>query len=148
MSVPLRLGLIEQQHLQELYEAAGVPRDELPYSAELSWVCSAFQDRTFKNASEAQVYGAMVKYVRSGRRPVAAKAKVPPAPPGRREHATLLKTQRPTGVRLEPYTPAFDHARNAFARQGGAALSQQEFWGVVRLAGGTRARPHAAAAPA
>ena len=29
MVPPLKLGAIEQQHLQELYEAAGVPRDEL-----------------------------------------------------------------------------------------------------------------------
>ena len=148
MSVTLKLGLIEQQHLQELYDAAGVPRDELPYSAEMLRVCREFQDRTFKNASEAQVYGAMLKYVRSGRRGVGAKAEATPAPPQRLEHARLLKAQRPVGVRLEPYTAAFDHARDAFARNGGAALSQQEFWGVVRLAGGKRSRPQAAAAPA
>jgi hypothetical protein len=148
MSVTLKLGLIEQEHLQELYEAAGVPRDELPYSAELARLCREFHDRTFKNASEAQVYGAMVKYVRSGRRPVAAKAKAAPPPAERLEHARLLKAQRPVGMRLEPYTPAFDYARDAFARNGGAALSQQEFWGVVRLACGTRSRPQPAAAPA
>ena len=148
MSVTLKLGLIEQQHLQELYEGAGVPRDELPYSAELALVCREFQDRTFKNASEAQVYAALVKYVRSGRRAAGTTRKAPPAPPERLEHARLLTAQRPSGARLEPYTVAFDHARNAFARNGGAALSRQEFWGVVRLAGGTRTRQPAAAAPA
>ena len=148
MSVTLKLGLIEQEHLQELYDTAGVPRDELPYSAELARVCRDFHDRTFKNASEAQVYGAVVKYVRSGRRVVGTKVKATPPPPERLEQARLLKAQRPTSAALEPYTPAFEHARDAFARNGGAALSQQEFWGVVRLACGTRSRPQAAAAPA
>ena len=135
MSVPLKLGSIEQQHLQELYEAAGVPRDELPYTAELARVCRDFQDRTFKNANEAQVYGALVKYVRSGRRGEAARAKPPAAPRERVEQARLLKAQRPAGLKLEPYTTAFDQARQAFARHVGAEFTAHDFWQVVRLAG-------------
>jgi hypothetical protein len=149
MSIPLKLGVIEQQHLQELYEAAGVPREELPYSAELSRVCREFQDRTFKNANEAQVYGALVKYVRAGRRPVGAKTRAPAPPPERVEQAKLLKAQRPGGPRLEPYTAAFDRARESFARTAPAALPPQEFWHVVRLAGAhaSRAKPRLAAEP-
>ena len=30
MNVPLKLNAIDQEHLQELYNAAGVARDELP----------------------------------------------------------------------------------------------------------------------
>ena len=146
MAIPLKLGAIEQQHLQELYEAAGVPRDELPYTPELAQVCRDFQDRTFKNASEAQVYGAMLKYVRSGRR-ASAKSTSPAAPRERLEQARLLKAQRLGSNKLEPYTPAFDSARSTFARNGGAALTPHEFWHVVRLAG-NRAPGHAAAAAA
>jgi hypothetical protein len=135
MHIPLKLGLIEQEHLQELYEAAGVPRDDLPYSDTLAKVCREFQDRTFKNASEAQVFGALLKYVRSGRRAPAAGSEKEAVPPARQEHARLLRAQRPAGVKLEPYTPAFDSARSAFARDGGPDLPPQEFWRVVRLAG-------------
>ena len=65
MRVPLKLNSIEQEHLQELYNAAGVARDELPYSDKFEEVWSGFQDRTFKNAEREQVYGAIIKYVRS-----------------------------------------------------------------------------------
>src|SRR5258706_8529305 len=34
MKVPLKLNSIDQEHLQELYNAAGVARDELPYTEE------------------------------------------------------------------------------------------------------------------
>ena len=141
MVIPLKLGSIEQQHLQELYEAAGVPRDELPYSETLAQVCREFQDRTFKNANEAQVYGALLKYVRSGRRAPAAGSEKDPVPPGRQEHAKLLRAQRPAGAKLEPYTPAFESARTAFAKDGGPDLPPQEFWRVIRLAGARAAGP-------
>src|SRR5215217_4408366 len=65
MRVPLKLSAIEQEHLQELYDAAGIARDELPYSPKFDEICSGFQDRTFKNAEKEQVFGAILKYVRS-----------------------------------------------------------------------------------
>src|SRR5262249_12385077 len=65
MRVPLKLNAIEQEHLQELYDAAGVARDELPYSEQFDSLCQGFQDRTFKNAEKEQVFGAILKYVRS-----------------------------------------------------------------------------------
>jgi hypothetical protein len=145
MSLPLKLGAIEQQHLQELYEAAGVPRDELPYTPELARVCRDFQDRTFKNANEAQVYGALLKYVRSGRRSPAPGSKKQPAPAGRLEQAKQLSARRPWAAKVEPYTAAFNSARDAFARDGGGELSSHEFWHVVRLAGASRGRAPAAA---
>ena len=142
MAVPLKLGLIEQQHLQELYEAAGVPRDELPYSPALTRVCRDFQDRTFKNADEGQVFGAMVKYVRSSRCPKGAADEVDPAlAAGRAEQASLLRAQHAPGRKIEPYTAGFESARKEFAQKGGPALSPQEFWRVLRLAA---ARPPSA----
>jgi hypothetical protein len=65
MRLGLKLNSIEQEHLQELYDAAGVARDELPYTPAFDKLCQDFQYRTFKNAEPAQVYGAMLKYVRS-----------------------------------------------------------------------------------
>src|SRR5262245_28558091 len=65
MRVPLKLNAIEQEHLQELYDAAGVARGELPYSDQFHQLCEGFQDRTFKNAEREQVFGAILKYVRS-----------------------------------------------------------------------------------
>src|SRR5881392_2171908 len=65
MRVPLKLSAIDQEHLQELYDAAGVARDELPYSEKFEEIWQGFQDRTFKNAEREQVFGAILKYVRS-----------------------------------------------------------------------------------
>ena len=66
MRVPLKLNAIEQEHLQELYNAAGVARDELPYTEKFEEIWSGFQDRTFKNADHEQVFGALLKYARTG----------------------------------------------------------------------------------
>ena len=140
----VKLGVIEQEHLQELYDAAGVARDELPYTAAMGRVCREFQDRTFKNANEAQVYGALLKYVRSGRRAAAPGSKKDPVPADRLEQAKLLNVRRPWLSKLEPYTAAFNSARETFAREGGPELSSHEFWHVVRLAGASRGRAPAA----
>lgn len=145
MSTHVKLGLIEQEHLQELYDAAGVARDELPYTPALARVCRDFQDRTFKNASEGQVYASLLKYVRSGRRPKVRRSAGDATSPQRLEQAKVLKALRQSMPRLEPYTREFDSARAAFAREGGADLSPNEFWSVVRLA---REGPSARAAPA
>ena len=134
MSTHVKLGSIGQQHLQELYDAAGVARDELPYTAALAQVCRDFQDRTFKNATEPQVYAALLKYVRSGRGSKVARSARDATPPQRLEQAKLLKALRQSMPRLEPYTREFDYARAAFARDAGADLSPGEFWSVVRLA--------------
>ena len=141
MYIPLKLGAIEQQHLQELYELAGVPRDELPYSPALTQVCADFQDRTFKNANEAQVFGALLKYVRSSRcakapRKAGKKDNASPeAPAERLEQARLLRAQRASLGKIQPYTSDFESARAAFARSAGAELSPKDFWLVVQLAG-------------
>ena len=62
MRPPLKLNAIEQEHLQELYDAAGVARDELPYSEKFDEIWSGFQDRTFKNAEREQVFGAQLQH--------------------------------------------------------------------------------------
>src|SRR6266498_249649 len=65
MRIPLKLSAIDQEHLQELYDAAGIARDELPYSDAFEQIWQGFQDRTFKNAEREQVFGALLKYTRS-----------------------------------------------------------------------------------
>ena len=65
MKVPLKLNAIDQEHLQELYNSAGVARDELPYTQQFEDLWQGFQDRTFKNADREQVFAAIIKYVRS-----------------------------------------------------------------------------------
>src|SRR4051794_33722175 len=62
---PLKLSAIDQEHLQELYDASGVARDELPYTEAYETIWQGFQDRTFKNATRDQLYGALLKYTRS-----------------------------------------------------------------------------------
>src|SRR3954469_12808483 len=69
MKPSLKLSAIEQEHLQDLYDAAGVARDELPYTAVFEKFVADFQDRTFKNADPEQVYGALLKYTRTGSSP-------------------------------------------------------------------------------
>ena len=63
--IPLKLSSIAQEHLQELYDGAGVARDELPYTDEYETIWAGFQDRTFMNASRDQLYAALLKYTRS-----------------------------------------------------------------------------------
>jgi len=133
LALPLKLGTIEQEHLQELYEETGVPRDELPYSPELSQLSQSFQDRTFKNADEGQVFGAILKYVRSSRC-AKAKGEAPAAFPGQAEHAMVLRAQLQSGRKIQAYTPEFDTARGDFVRKAGAELSPYEFWLVLRAA--------------
>jgi len=133
LAIQLKLGSIEQEHLQEMYEATGVPREDLPYSPAFSLLCQSFQDRTFKNADEGQVYHAIIKYVRSSRCAKSRGAE-PDAPGERVERARMLKSQRPLVGTLRPYTSEFDAARAEFTRKGGGELSPNEFWRVVRLA--------------
>jgi hypothetical protein len=132
MPIPLKLSDIDQEHLQEIYEAEAVPRDELPYSDALARLCQCFQDRTFKNANEEQVFGAIVKYVRSSRCKVTEEVGEDVAA-ARQEHAKAWKDLR-QGAKLQPYTRQFDAARADFSRRIGQDLSPREFWRVLRTA--------------
>src|ERR1700693_3077355 len=110
MRPPLKLSSIDQEHLQELYNEAGIARDELPYSPAFDNVCQGFQDRTFKNAHPEQVYGALLKYVRSGTNSAG------PAQPGvlTEEHAKMLKALLPRhskGGKIVPYSDEFEAAQ-------------------------------------
>ena len=140
MRVPLKLNAIEQEHLQELYNAAGVARDELPYSEKFEEIWSGFQDRTFKNAEREQVYGAIVKYVRSSSN---ASTEQPESKLDE-EQAKRLKSLLPRhakGGKILPYSDEIDAARKEFIKLSGVEMSEQEFWQAIMRAQGPKRRP-------
>lgn len=140
MRIPLKLNAIDQEHLQELYDAAGVARDELPYSDKFEEVWQGFQDRTFKNAERDQLYGALLKYVRSSRNS-------PGAPPQTRLNDEQLKQlkhllpRHARGGKVLPYSDEFNDALKEFSQQISTELSPQEFWQSILRAQGPRRPP-------
>ncbi|HEV2293343.1 MAG TPA: hypothetical protein VGR35_05770 [Tepidisphaeraceae bacterium] len=140
MRVPLKLNAIEQEHLQELYNAAGVARDELPYSDKFEEIWSGFQDRTFKNAEREQVYGAIVKYVRSSSNATTEQ----PDSKLDDEQAKRLKSLLPRhakGGKILPYSDEIDAARKEFIKLSGVEMTEQEFWQAIMRAQGPKRRP-------
>ena len=140
MRVPLKLNSIEQEHLQELYNAAGVARDELPYSDKFEEIWSGFQDRTFKNAEREQVYGAIVKYVRSS----SNAATETPETKLNEDQLKQIKTLLPRhakGAKILPYSDEVDAARKEFIKLSGAEVSELEFWQAIMRVQGPKRRP-------
>jgi hypothetical protein len=140
MRVPLKLNAIEQEHLQELYNAAGVARDELPYSDKFEEIWSGFQDRTFKNAEREQVYGAIVKYVRSS----SNAATETPETKLNEDQLKQLKTLLPRhakGAKILPYSDEVDNARKEFIKLAGLDVTEQEFWQAIMRVQGPKRRP-------
>ncbi len=144
MRLSLKLNSIEQEHLQELYDAAGVARDELPYSPEFDKLCQDFQFRTFKNAEPEQVYGAMLKYVRSSTCS-AANPEAPSLDSDQVKHLkTMLKKHGRSGKVL-PYSSEFEAALKDFNAASGMKLSEREFWMAIARNQARSRRPGKAA---
>src|SRR5688572_18357454 len=141
MRPALKLNAIEQEHLQELYDAAGVARDELPYSEQFHQLCQDFQDRTFKNAEREQVFGAILKYVRSSSNSasgIAIESKVS------EEQLKQLKGLLPRHSRagkVLPYSDEFELARKEFAKHTNVELTEQEFWQAIQKSQGPKRQP-------
>jgi len=141
MRPPLKLNAIEQEHLQELYDAAGVARDELPYSEQFDQIVQGFQDRTFKNAEKEQVFGAILKYVRSSSNTasgIVLESKLSD------EQLKQLKSLLPRHARagkILPYSDEFEAARKEFAKLSGVELSEQEFWQAMQKSQGPKRQP-------
>ncbi len=136
--IPLKLSAIDQEHLQELYDAAGVARDELPYTESFEGIWQGFQDRTFKNASRDQVYAALLKYTRSSTNA----SKPSEAVELSEEQRKVLKTvllRHASGGKLLPYSDPFNSALKDFNKQSGMTLSDHDFWKAV--SGGGKRRP-------
>ena len=141
MRVPLKLNAIEQEHLQELYDSAGVARDELPYSAKFEEIWSGFQDRTFKNAEREQVFGAILKYVRSSSNSASGVAIESKVNEDQLKQLKALLPRHARGVKLLPYSDEFEAARKEFIKLSSVELSEQEFWQAMQKAMGPKRQP-------
>lgn len=135
---PLKLSAIDQEHLQELYDASGVARDELPYTEAYEVLWQGFQDRTFKNATRDQLYAALLKYTRSSSN-AAKPSEGAPLTDDQRKLIKVLVSKHGTGGKLFPYTPGFEAALKEFNQNSGATVTEQEFWHAT--AGGSKRRP-------
>jgi hypothetical protein len=152
MKPPLKLNAIDQEHLQELYNAAGIARDELPYTPAFDALVQGFQDRTFKNASHEQVFAAIIKYTRSSGNAATQQ------PPGdlsddQVKQLKAVLSRHTVGGKVLPYSDEFESARAEFKRQAKTDVPEHEFWrSIIRLQGAKRRPPTrkkvAAAAPA
>jgi hypothetical protein len=140
MHVPLKLNSIDQEHLQELYDSTGIARDELPYTDGFELVWQGFQDRTFKNATREQLFGAILKYVRSS-----SNAAGDPLPSVLTDdHLKQLKailSRHLVGGKILPYSDSFDTARTEFTKISGIQLNEHDFWRAILRAQGPKRRP-------
>ena len=137
--IPLKLSAIDQEHLQELYDAAGIARDELPYTDAFETIWLGFQDRTFKNAGRDQLYAALLKYTRSSTNAAQPSEAIVLSD----EQKKILKTivqRHATGGKLLPYSDAFNSALKDFNTLGGATLSENDFWRAIAGGGGGKRR--------
>ena len=141
MKAPLKLNSIDQEHLQELYNAAGVARDELPYTEAFDTMVQGFQDRTFKNADKEQVFAAIIKYVRSSSN---AATQLPPGiiNDDQIKQLKAVVSRHAVGGKVMPYSDEFNAARTEFSKMSGSELSEHEFWqAIIRLQGAKRRPP-------
>src|SRR4030081_1179222 len=138
--IPLKLSAIDQEHLQELYDAAGVARDELPYTDAFEGIWQGFQDRTFKNASRDQVYAALLKYTRSSTNASQPGEAVALTDEQKKTLKTIVQ-RHATGGKPLPYSDAFNSAVRDFNKLAGATLNENEFWRAIAGAGGGKRRP-------
>lgn len=142
MKIPLKLNSIDQEHLQELYNAAGVARDELPYTEAMDGIVQGFQDRTFKNADPEQIFGAIIKYVRSS----SNSATEMPAGTMNEDQLKQLKavlSRHNVAGKLLPYSDEFNSARADFIKVSGADITEHEFWLSSQRMQGSKRRPPA-----
>jgi len=145
MRPSLKLNAIEQEHLQELYDAAGVARDELPYSDQFTKLCEDFQFRAFKNAEPEQVYGAMLKYVRSSTNSSKNVEDSVLDSEQLKQLKNVVRRHAKAGKVL-PYSSEFESALKEFGTLTGITLSPRDFWlSIARSQGRARKPPKRAA---
>lgn len=144
MRAPLKLSAIDQEHLQELYDGAGVARDELPYTEAYDKLAEGFQDRTFKNAHPEQLFAAMVKYVRSSSNPSTA-AQALKLTDDQLKQLKLLIPRHAKGGKLLPYSDEIEALLKEFNKLSGSETTPHELWLAVVRTQGPKRRPPAAA---
>ena len=137
--IPLKLSAIDQEHLQELYDAAGIARDELPYTEAFETIWQGFQDRTFKNASRDQLYAALLKYTRSSTN-AAKPSEAIALTDDQKKTLKVIVQRHATGGKLLPYSDAFNSAMKDFNTIGVASLIENDFWRAIAGGGGGKRR--------
>jgi hypothetical protein len=140
MRPPLKLSAIDQEHLQELYDHAKVARDELPYTPVFDQLCQGFQDRTFKNAHGEQVFGALLKYVRSSSNAAGEAVAVKLSDDQLKQLKGLLP-RHAKGGKILPYSDEFDAARKEFTKLASVEMTDQEFWRAILRSSGPKRNP-------
>jgi len=143
MYTPLKLNSIDQEHLQELYDAAGIARDELPYMPVFDEMVQGFQDRTFKNADHQQLFGAILKYVRSSSNSAADVAARTVLTEEQQKQLKLIVSRHGSGGKLMPYSDAFTSARADFNKMASLELNEADFWQSLQRVNGARRKPPA-----
>lgn len=140
MRPPVKMNAIDQEHLQELYNASGVARDELPYSPAFDTLVQGFQDRTFKNAHPEQIFAAILKYVRSSGN---ASTEMPAGTINEDQQKQLkaVLSRHLVAGKILPYSDEFNSARAEFNKVAGTELSEQDFWRAVLRNQGAKRRP-------
>jgi hypothetical protein len=140
MKVPLKLNSIDQEHLQELYNAAGVARDELPYTESFEELWQGFQDRTFKNADREQLFAAIIKYVRSSSN-AAGNIEASPITDEQIKQLKAVLSRHLVGGKILPYSDSFETARGEFNKVAGTNYDEQGFWRAILRAQGPKRQP-------
>ena len=141
MRLPLKLNSIEQEHLQELYDSAGVARDELPYSEKFDEIWQGFQDRTFKNAEREQVFGAILKYVRSSSNSASGDILASKLSEDQLKQLKALLPRHAKGSKVLPYSDEFEAVRKEFLKWSKVELTEQEFWQAMQKSQGPKRTP-------
>src|SRR5207302_82555 len=121
-------------------DAAGVARDELPYSAAFEQIWQGFQDRTFKDADREQLFAAIIKYVRSSSN-AAGEAVPGTLNDDQLKQLKVVLSRHSIGGKILPYSDNFNSARAEFNKASGADLSEQDFWRAIQRAQGPKRRP-------
>jgi hypothetical protein len=140
MKVPLKLNSIDQEHLQELYNAAGVARDELPYTEQFEQLWQGFQDRTFKNADREQLFAAIIKYVRSSSN-AAGQVEASLITDEQIKQLKAVLSRHLVNGKILPYSDSFETARGEFNKVAGTDLNEQGFWRAILRAQGPKRTP-------
>ena len=140
MKPPLKLNSIDQEHLQELYDGAGVARDELPYTPAFDQMVQGFQDRTFKNADPEQVFGALLKYTRSSSNAATEQPAVTLSDDQIKQLKAAL-SRHLIGGKILPYSDEFNAARAEFIKASGVDVPEADFWRAILRAQGNKRRP-------
>lgn len=141
MRVPLKLSSIDREHLQELYDSAGIPRDHLPYTEKFDEIWSGFQDRTFKNAEREQVFGALIKYSRSGSHPAPEDTFSPDVTDDHLKQIKSLLPRHSKAGKILPYSDEFEAVRSEFNKAAGMQLSERDFWQAILRSQGPKRKP-------